>query len=126
LGARGSLAEDDLLSIWRYGADEWSTTAADETSRQCGVPANGSSKTKNSAGPETNLSWDCAPYWPGFAAGGFNVRPPQSEHSKPTGIANRRRKRWSINTTHGRLYDGEFAVEKPAQARLHGRPPSPL
>ena len=23
-------AEDDLLSIWRYGADEWSPSAADE------------------------------------------------------------------------------------------------
>jgi toxin ParE1/3/4 len=24
------LAEDDLLSIWRYGADEWSPSAADD------------------------------------------------------------------------------------------------
>ena len=27
-------AEDDLLSIWRYGADEWSPTAADNHLRE--------------------------------------------------------------------------------------------
>src|ERR1700674_3298165 len=26
-------AEDDLLSIWRYGVDEWSATAAEEYER---------------------------------------------------------------------------------------------
>jgi toxin ParE1/3/4 len=29
-------AEDDLLSIWRYGAEEWSPTAADDHERAIG------------------------------------------------------------------------------------------